>query len=199
MANFSAADRSRGRSRHREAVCDGGEWTPKVRNVGQRAGSTQRHGTHASAPFRENGRHHLKKSHRADACHGAARSARGFSAGSRYLKAPWTFFKPSGQSVPATRSAQVEARSPWLISWLSRCAFGANKVGAVAPLQGKPGYYEFEYAPAFVRSGVLQRQIKMPPSIGTRYSFPLSLDTYRGMPGLIADSLPDRIRQRIDR
>jgi len=68
-----------------------------------------------------------------------------------------------------------------------------DQVGAVAPLKGKPGYYEFEYAPAFVRSGVSPSPIKMPPSIGTRYSFlELSLDTYHGLPGLIADSLPDR-------
>jgi serine/threonine-protein kinase HipA len=68
-----------------------------------------------------------------------------------------------------------------------------EQMGAVAPLRGKPGYYEFEYAPAFVRCGVSPSPIKMPPSIGTRYSFPaLSLDTYRGLPGLIADSLPDR-------
>jgi serine/threonine-protein kinase HipA len=68
-----------------------------------------------------------------------------------------------------------------------------DQVGAVAPLPGKPGYYEFEYAPAFVRSGVSPAPCKMPPAIGARYSFPaLSLDTYRGLPGLIADSLPDR-------
>jgi serine/threonine-protein kinase HipA len=68
-----------------------------------------------------------------------------------------------------------------------------EQVGAVAPLQGKPGYYEFEYAAAFVRSGVSPAPTKMPPAVGTRYSFPaLSLDTYRGLPGLIADSLPDR-------
>jgi serine/threonine-protein kinase HipA len=68
-----------------------------------------------------------------------------------------------------------------------------EQVGAVAPLQGKPGYYEFEYAPAFVRSGVSPAPHKMPPANGARYSFPaLSLDTYRGLPGLIADSLPDR-------
>jgi len=68
-----------------------------------------------------------------------------------------------------------------------------EQVGAVAPLPGKPGHYEFEYAPAFVRSGISPAPCKMPPAIGARYSFPaLSLDTYRGLPGLIADSLPDR-------
>jgi serine/threonine-protein kinase HipA len=68
-----------------------------------------------------------------------------------------------------------------------------ERAGAVAPLQGKPGFYEFEYAPTFVRSGLSPSPMKMPPSSGARYSFPaLSLDTYRGLPGLIADSLPDR-------
>jgi serine/threonine-protein kinase HipA len=68
-----------------------------------------------------------------------------------------------------------------------------DQVGAAAPLKGKPGYYEFEYAPAFVRSGVSPSPLKMPLSIGTRHSFPeLSLHTYHGLPGLIADSLPDR-------
>jgi serine/threonine-protein kinase HipA len=68
-----------------------------------------------------------------------------------------------------------------------------EQVGALAPLRGKPGYYEFEYAPTFIRSGVSPSPLKMPPSIGARYSFPaLALDTYHGLPGLIADSLPDR-------
>ena len=38
-----------------------------------------------------------------------------------------------------------------------------EQVGAVAPLPGRPGYYEFEYAPAFIRSGVSPAPIKMPP------------------------------------
>jgi serine/threonine-protein kinase HipA len=68
-----------------------------------------------------------------------------------------------------------------------------ERVGAVAPLPGKPGYYEFEYAPPFVRAGISPAPLKMPSAIGTRYAFPaLSLDTYHGLPGLIADSLPDR-------
>jgi serine/threonine-protein kinase HipA len=68
-----------------------------------------------------------------------------------------------------------------------------ERAGAVAPLQGKPGYYEFEYAAPFVRSGISPAPLKMPPVIGARYGFPaLSLDTYHGLPGLIADSLPDR-------
>ncbi len=68
-----------------------------------------------------------------------------------------------------------------------------ERVGAVAPLMGMPGYYEFEYAKDFVRTGISPSPMTMPPSIGTRYSFPaLSLQTYRGLPGLIADALPDR-------
>jgi len=29
-----------------------------------------------------------------------------------------------------------------------------ESVGAVAPLQGRPGFYEFQYAPTFAKSGV---------------------------------------------
>jgi serine/threonine-protein kinase HipA len=68
-----------------------------------------------------------------------------------------------------------------------------RRVGAIAPLQGRPGYYEFEYAPSFVGEGLSPAPLKMLPVIGARYGFPaLSLDTYHGLPGLIADSLPDR-------
>ncbi|HEX3603326.1 MAG TPA: type II toxin-antitoxin system HipA family toxin [Steroidobacteraceae bacterium] len=68
-----------------------------------------------------------------------------------------------------------------------------EQVGAVAPLRGKPGLYEFEYAPAFVRAGLAPAPIKMPAALGARYSFPaLALETFHGLPGLLADSLPDR-------
>ena len=68
-----------------------------------------------------------------------------------------------------------------------------EQVGAIAPLRGRPGFYEFEYARSFVTAGISPSPIKMPLSMGTRYSFPaLATETYRGLPGLIADSLPDR-------
>ncbi|HEY2685243.1 MAG TPA: type II toxin-antitoxin system HipA family toxin [Steroidobacteraceae bacterium] len=66
-------------------------------------------------------------------------------------------------------------------------------VGAVAPLAGKPGYYEFEYAPEFLARGIELSPVKMPARGRVRYSFPaLALETFHGLPGLLADSLPDR-------
>jgi serine/threonine-protein kinase HipA len=68
-----------------------------------------------------------------------------------------------------------------------------QQVGAVAPLRGKPGFYEFEYAPDFVRAGLAPSPLKMPAAAGARYSFPaLARETFHGLPGLLADSLPDR-------
>jgi serine/threonine-protein kinase HipA len=66
-------------------------------------------------------------------------------------------------------------------------------VGAVAPLAGKPGAYEFEYAPAFARLGLPISPLMLPVRPGVRYSFPsLNRETFHGLPGMIADSLPDR-------
>ncbi len=53
------------------------------------------------------------------------------------------------------------------------------------------GVGAFEYDPAFIDTGIELSPLKMPlaPRI---YSFPvLRFDTFRGLPGLIADSLPD--------
>jgi len=50
----------------------------------------------------------------------------------------------------------------------------------------------FEYEPAFVGSGIEVSPIEMPLQAGT-FSFPeLSHQSFRGLPGLLADSLPDR-------
>jgi len=66
-------------------------------------------------------------------------------------------------------------------------------VGAVAPLRDKPGYYEFQYAPDFVRSGLELSPLKMPLAARRRYSFPtLPAESFYGLPGLLADALPDR-------
>ncbi|MCA8833341.1 type II toxin-antitoxin system HipA family toxin [Hymenobacter pini] len=61
----------------------------------------------------------------------------------------------------------------------------------------------FEYEPAFVRTGLELAPLTMPlPQRRQRgiFSFPvLNRDTYHGLPGLLADSLPDRYgRQLID-
>ena len=54
------------------------------------------------------------------------------------------------------------------------------------------GLIGFQYNAAFVRSGIEVSPLHMPLS-GRTYSFPsLSELTYKGLPGLVADSLPDK-------
>jgi serine/threonine-protein kinase HipA len=66
-------------------------------------------------------------------------------------------------------------------------------VGAVAPLPARPGFYEFQYDPAFAISGLEIAPLTMPLDARRRYSFPsLNQDTYYGLPGAIADALPDK-------
>jgi serine/threonine-protein kinase HipA len=65
-------------------------------------------------------------------------------------------------------------------------------VGAIAELSGRPGFYEFQYEPSFVRSGLELSPLHVPARTQTRYSFPnLNPDTFRGLPGVFADALPD--------
>ncbi len=67
-----------------------------------------------------------------------------------------------------------------------------QSVGAVAPLQGRPGFYEFQYAPAFENSGLELSPLRMQLKAKHRFSFPeLAPGTFRGLPGLLADALPD--------
>ncbi|EQB6526719.1 type II toxin-antitoxin system HipA family toxin [Yersinia enterocolitica] len=63
-------------------------------------------------------------------------------------------------------------------------------VGAVS-FDTEKGLGAFEYDPGFIKKGVELSPIKMPLS-NRIYSFPeLDFNTYKGLPGLIADSLPD--------
>jgi len=67
-----------------------------------------------------------------------------------------------------------------------------QSVGAVAPLQGKPGFYEFQYFPAFDNSGLELAPLRMKLKAQRRFSFPeLAPGTFHGLPGLLADALPD--------
>jgi serine/threonine-protein kinase HipA len=66
-------------------------------------------------------------------------------------------------------------------------------VGAVAPLRNKPGYYEFSYAPEFEKGRLELSPIMMKMKAKRRFSFPaLAQETFHGLPGLLADSLPDK-------
>ncbi|WP_417228395.1 type II toxin-antitoxin system HipA family toxin [Amphritea sp.] len=65
-----------------------------------------------------------------------------------------------------------------------------DAVGAVS-FDTKKGLGSFEYDPGFTKKGVELSPIKMPLS-NRIYSFPeLDFNTFKGLPGLIADSLPD--------
>lgn len=63
-------------------------------------------------------------------------------------------------------------------------------IGAVA--MADDGVADFEYTPAFVGSGIAVAPLRMPPSPNV-YRFPeLARTGFQGLPGLLADSLPDR-------
>jgi serine/threonine-protein kinase HipA len=71
-----------------------------------------------------------------------------------------------------------------------------REVGAVAWDRDR-GLGNFEYDPAFVRLGLEISPLVLPLRAGV-FSFPaLKRDTFRGLPGLLADALPDRFGNRI--
>lgn len=66
-----------------------------------------------------------------------------------------------------------------------------SRIAAVSIEQGAP-YATFQYDPAFVRSGIEIAPLQMPLR-AQPYRFPgLPQDAFSGLPGLLADSLPDR-------
>lgn len=67
-----------------------------------------------------------------------------------------------------------------------------KSVGAVA-LDPTSGFYAFEYQPAFTRSGIELAPITMPLAMAHEpFAFPdLPELTYRRLPGMLADALPD--------
>ena len=71
-----------------------------------------------------------------------------------------------------------------------------TRIGAVA-LTGSTGVASFEYDPAFLASGIQLAPLTMPLADRV-YSFPeLSARTFHGLPGLLADSLPDRFGKNL--
>lgn len=65
-----------------------------------------------------------------------------------------------------------------------------RRVGAVASAQN--GFAEFQYDPAFVAGRLEVAPLTLPLAAGV-YRFPgLARGTFHGLPGLLADSLPDR-------
>jgi serine/threonine-protein kinase HipA len=77
------------------------------------------------------------------------------------------------------------------VSNLSEVKLWGRTIGAVYLEDGRETAI-FEYDPAFARSGIEVSPLAMPLSDRV-YSFPeLSRTTFHGLPGLLADSLPDR-------
>lgn len=71
-----------------------------------------------------------------------------------------------------------------------------SEVGAVS-WDNDRGYGTFEYEPAFVRRGLEIAQLTLPLRSGL-FSFPaLNRDTFHGLPGMLADALPDSFGNRI--
>lgn len=65
-----------------------------------------------------------------------------------------------------------------------------HDVGAVS-FDTETGTGAFEYQPSFIKTGIELAPLTMPLA-NKIYSFPaLNFDTFRGLPGLIADALPD--------
>jgi serine/threonine-protein kinase HipA len=77
------------------------------------------------------------------------------------------------------------------MSTVSEVRLWGRTIGAVALEEGRD-VAVFEFDPAFARSGIEIAPLTMPLS-GRVYTFPeLSRTTFQGLPGLLADSLPDR-------
>ncbi len=67
-----------------------------------------------------------------------------------------------------------------------------TRIGAVSLAAGET-IAEFEYDPDFARSGIEVAPIQMAARAGAPYRFPaLGAKSFKGLPGLLADSLPDR-------
>lgn len=73
----------------------------------------------------------------------------------------------------------------------ARIILWGRDIAAISWIQER-GYAVFQYAPEFVGSGIEVAPIMMPVRDGT-YQFPsLAKETFKGLPGLLADSLPDK-------
>ncbi len=68
-------------------------------------------------------------------------------------------------------------------------------IGALSMLEGE-SVAHFEYAPAFIGAGIEPSPITMPVSRQI-YTFPLLSNTFKGLPGLFADSIPDKFGNKL--
>ena len=73
----------------------------------------------------------------------------------------------------------------------ARVILWGSDIGAITWLQDQ-GIGVFQYTPEFSKSGIEVAPLTMPLR-DTPYQFPsLSQETFKGLPGLLADSLPDK-------
>lgn len=78
------------------------------------------------------------------------------------------------------------------MSTVAEVRLWGTTVGAAALAEGED-VASFEYDPGFARAGIELSPLVMPVRAGRVYRFPaLPARSFRGLPGLIADSLPDR-------
>ena len=68
-------------------------------------------------------------------------------------------------------------------------------IGALSMIEGE-SVARFEYAPGFIGAGIEPSPIVMPVSRQI-YTFPLLSKTFHGLPGLFADSIPDKFGNKI--
>ena len=74
---------------------------------------------------------------------------------------------------------------------VARVKLWGSTIGAVAMVEGTD-YASFEYTPGFIQSSIQVAPLKMPLS-NRIWTFPaLPRESFHGLPGLLADSLPDR-------
>ncbi len=74
---------------------------------------------------------------------------------------------------------------------IAKVGMWGSTIGVVSMPEGRD-YASFEYDPTFLESGIQVAPLKMPLSREV-YEFPsLSRRTFHGLPGLLADSLPDK-------
>jgi len=73
-----------------------------------------------------------------------------------------------------------------------------REIGAVS-VDGPTGVPAFQYTPEFARSGVQLAPIHMPLRTAPSYEFPAltRIEAFNGLPGLLADALPDRWGQTL--
>lgn len=68
-------------------------------------------------------------------------------------------------------------------------------IGALSMQEGE-SVARFEYAPTFIGAGIEPSPITMPVSRHV-YTFPLLPNTFKGLPGLFADSIPDKFGNKL--